>query len=361
MLPYYYVLIPTCILLVLTHKTALYQQRWIAYFCVFLITIFAGARGYVGTDTYAYHMMFVNFSDYSFLENVNIIEPLFVLLIKLSSLISDNSFVFSVLISIIQGLLLIGLIRTSNNPAFFLATYIAIFYLNFEFNILRAGTAILLLILAIRVSEGKNVIIFYLLGVVAVLIHYSALIVFLPMVYLRQSEIKSKLLIIVPIVAIVIILFFLVINNTLLGLGKYMVYVEEFNTVSTTTNRGFFFSLPLYILLYLSVANKTNFKDWTLLFFIWLILRCVTAFFAIVGRVEMFVNAIFLFSVIELKLVGWRRQLRSVALVCLIFLWLFGNLLVLSTVDPVSSEGVDSVNSNLMSPFNPYKFFWEEH
>ena len=88
---------------------------------------------------------------------------------------TTNGFVFLASISIIQGLLLYFLIKGSNYPATFLAVYIALFYMDFEFNTLRAGIAILLLVMANRAVIKNNPSHFYLVGLSAVLIHYSAI------------------------------------------------------------------------------------------------------------------------------------------------------------------------------------------
>jgi hypothetical protein len=357
---YAIVLIVSCLFLLLARMTNSRQQKGIAYFCILVITIFAAMRGYVGTDTYAYHLMFGDYSNIDVLDAARNIEPLFVILIKFTAIVSNSSFLFVGLISVIQGFLLYRLVKTSNNPADFLVIYIAIFYLNFEFNILRAGTAILILILASRVlreEAGKE---FYWLGIAAVLTHYSAIIGFLPLAYFRQKNISTKIITIISIVVAASLMSYFVMTNEALY-GKYLIYSEELGSnFSDETNRSFYFSLPLYFLLYISVVRKENAFNITSLFLIWFFLRWATTLFMIVGRVELIVNALLLFFVIEHVLSGWRKQIRSVALVSLVIMWLYGNLNVLDRVDPVSSGGVDLDSTHLMSPYNPYKFFWDE-
>lgn len=337
------------------------QQQWAAYFCVFIITIFSAVRGYVGTDTYSYHMMFVDNNVEDIVDISKIIEPFFAILIKFTALITDNSFAFIALISIIQGLILVKLVETSKNPIDFLIIYVAVFYLNFQFNILRAGTAILLLVLANRISnEMENKKGFYLLGIAAVLIHYSAVIGFLPMVLIRQKKGGARLLAVALIVIALIFAYYFVIGNEALY-GKYLVYSGEFGfEESSATNRSFIFSLPIYFLIYISVVRRVSFLGITSLFLVWFFLRWVTLFFVFVGRVEIIVNALLLFFVIEHVLVGWRSKVRSVALVGLMVMWLSGTLMALREEDPVVSGGVVLDENHLMSPFNPYKFFWEE-
>lgn len=337
------------------------QQKRVAYFCVLLITLFSAMRGYVGTDTYSYHVMFINGSIENMLDISKSIEPLFAALIKFSAFIINSSFVFIALISIIQGILLIKLISISKNPANFLMVYIAIFYLNFEFNILRAGTAILFIVLANQLSNNKNNNVgFYLAGIAAVLIHYSTAIAFLPMIILNQKKKNTKLLAIALVVITLIGAYYFVLNNDALY-GKYIIYSSEiFSQISDTENRSFIFSLPLYFALYLSVVERENRLRVTSLFLIWLVLRWGTSLFMLVGRVEIIVNALLLFSVVEYDLTGWKRRVRSIALVGLSVMWLYGTLIVLQKGDPASSGSIALDEDHLMSPFNPYKFFWEE-
>ena len=187
MLVYAAVMIACLLLLTVAHLGSTRQRKRIVLFSVFALTCFAALRGYVGTDTGAYHSMFSNFSNESLADVLGVVEPIFALLIKAAATFSDDSFVFVVLIALIQGLLLARVATTSNNPLDFLAIYVTIFYLNFHFNIVRAGTAILFLILAMRVpKEDDNQTKFYALGVAAILAHYSAVIGFLPLLLLRQ-------------------------------------------------------------------------------------------------------------------------------------------------------------------------------
>jgi EpsG family len=135
MLVYAAVLIACLLLLMAARLGSTNQRKQVTLLCVFALTCFSALRGYVGTDTYAYHSMFSDFSNESLGEVLGVVEPAFALLIKTIALFSDNPFVFVISISIIQGFLLAHVAVTSKNPLDFLAIYITIFYLNFHFNI----------------------------------------------------------------------------------------------------------------------------------------------------------------------------------------------------------------------------------
>jgi EpsG family len=359
---YAIVLIGCCILLILARTSYYQQQQRIAHFCVFLITLFAATRGYVGTDTYSYHLIFVENGPQDIVSISKVIEPLFAVLIKVTALIFSSSFVFVALVSIIQGIILVKLVNTSKNPVDFLMIYIAVFYLNFSFNILRAGTAVLLLVLANRIqNHERNKVKFYLFGVAAVLTHYSALIGFLPMIYMRQIRKTTKFLAVALIVIAAVLMYYFMLSNEALY-GKYMVYSEAFDSnESQATSKSFIFSLPLYLMLYISVVNRKNLLGVTSLFLVWFLVRWTTSQFMLVGRIEIIVNALLLFSVIEYSLISWRGRLRSIALVGLTVMWLYGTLTVLGDEGSLLAGSAAQRESYLMSPFNPYKFFWEEY
>jgi hypothetical protein len=358
LLIYAVVLIGCCILLLMAHSCNHEQQKQVAYFCLFITTLFSAVRGYVGTDTYSYHIMFADNGVEDILDIAKIIEPFFAILIKSTALITDNSFIFTALVSIIQGLILVKLVNTSKNPKDFLAIYIAVFYLNFQFNILRAGTAILLLVLANRMpNDQKNSMKFYLIGIAAVLTHYSAAIGFLPMVFLRQKKASTRLFAAALMVFALALGYYFVIGSEALY-GKYLIYSGEFGfEESLATNWSFVFSLPIYFLLYISVVHRKNFLEMSSLFLVWVGLRWVTNTLGFVGRVESIVNALLLFLVIEQILVGWRKQVRSAAILGLTIMWLTGTLINIE--DPVIPSGPSFNENYLNSPFTPYRFLWE--
>jgi hypothetical protein len=150
-----------------------------------LLAAFAFLRGDVGTDTYTYHQQYFDFAavDNDILRMLAI-EPFFLLLIKLLSSIGGLvglrpetlSTAYVAVIALFQGWLLMLLVRRLRNPGLFLLFYSATFYLNFQFNILRAGTATLLLCLSVLLLDApadrrKGFVVLLLTPVV----HYGAI------------------------------------------------------------------------------------------------------------------------------------------------------------------------------------------
>jgi hypothetical protein len=149
-----------------------------------LLTGFAFLRGDVGTDTYTYHQQYFDFAaiDSDVLQMLAI-EPFFLLLIKSLSSIGalvglrpdTLSTTYVAAIALFQGWLLMLLLRRLRNPGLFLLFYSATFYINFQFNILRAAAAALLLCLSVLLLDSpadrrKG----FLLLCLAPAVHYSA-------------------------------------------------------------------------------------------------------------------------------------------------------------------------------------------
>lgn len=361
MLVYAAVLIGCLLLLMAAHLGSTHQRKQVTLVCVFALTCFSALRGYVGTDTYAYHSMFSDFSNESLSEVLGVVEPIFALLIKTVVLFSDDSYVFVVSMSVIQGFLLARVAATSKNPLDFLAIYVTIFYLNFHFNIVRAGMAMLLLILAMRVpkEEGDQTK-FYAFGVAAVMAHYSAVIGFVPLLLLRQRATNAKMLFFALIILIFgTVYYFATADESLLG--KYLAYADILAPdVTTSVSLSFFLGVPLYLMLYISAVNKRNSVGLTLLFTVWLVARWLTSVFTLFGRVEIIINALLLFSLIELVLVGWRQRLRKIAVAGLTVMWLVGSLLGLQEESSIMDGLGVSDGLYLMSPYIPYKFIWDD-
>lgn len=361
MFSYAVVMIPACLFLLAVRMTPEYVQRRVAYMVVVVITAFAALRGYVGTDTYAYHRMFENFSTESMAETVQFTEPLFVALIKLAASVSENSFVFVGLIALVQGLILLRLIKVSKKPADMLAVYIAVFFVNFEFNILRAGTSILLLMAARQVWKEKNGTLFYFFTFAAVFAHYSAVVAALPMIFMRENRMSLKILVLILVVPLIAAVSFLLVSPG--QIEKYVGYIEQARAGSEASyGVGFFILILLYFLLYLSAVTKKNFLPLTALFLSWITIRWLSNHILFLDRIEIIVNALMLYGIVEKRIAGWQRQTQAAALICLTFLSLYGTLDGLEKSD-AGARGMETLDDKIAantSPYIPYKFFWNE-
>lgn len=324
------------------------------------MTGFAALRGHVGTDTYAYHMMFIENADEDLRHLFSLVEPIFALLIGFIGKLTSNAFVFIVAVAIIQGLLLVKLTRTSKSPAEFLLLYTSIFYLNFHFNILRAGTSVLFLILAARaLQDARDQRLFYVWGISAVLSHYSATVAFIPMLlFNNRSDRTERFAAALLLVACGVVFLYMFSSDGLLN--KYSIYSDLLTPdVTQTGSRSFYVGLPIYLTLYLSVVRKEGFFKLTILFLIWMILRWLTSMFSLVGRLEIIANALFLFYVVEIHLNGRRKQLRRIAIALLAAMWTYGGIVGLAAEETIMANLGVIGDLYLASPFVPYRFLWD--
>ena len=355
MLPYYVVLFHTSIILLFSLVIPAHQQRWFASYCIFIMAIYAAVRGYNGTDTYSYHVMFYEFSETTFIESIKAIEPLFYFLLKLTSLFTSNSFAFTALVSLVQAAILFQLVKTSKSPAEFLLIFIAVFYIDFEFNILRAGTAVMLIILASRYADSISKMKFYGFGLIAVLFHYTAIIGLLYLTYVAEKRFWTRMLLLVGILIIGGIGFYYSLDSARLGkLIYYVLNIERASALSAGV--GFYAAQVLYFFIYMATVNKRNFLSQTFLFLVLLWLAWATLRFESVDRIRIVFNAIFLTQCIEMDLANWRRSVRRISIIGVVVLGLYGNLTIINTVS--KSTELDYFHSK--SPYIPYRFFWQE-
>jgi hypothetical protein len=331
------------------------MQRWVVGCVVIAITLFAAARGFTGTDTYSYHMMFSENISIPLMELVKSVEPLFAFLLKAISMVTDNSFVFIAFVSIVQGLILAKLVLTSKKPVIFLLMYVAVFYFEFEFNTLRAGTAILLLVLATRYIDCAQSRAFYLYGAAAVLMHYSTLFALLPLVCVKDDGLRVKIFVITSILLVALIVFTYLLDQSRLGIfSAYFDTVEK--DQSSQFGFGFYVIQLLYLIFYSSIVKAEKFVIQTFFLVVWLTLMWLSLSFAYVDRISIILSALFLFLGIEVEVTARKNQVRIIALAGIFIVSLLGNL---STMEGVSTS-TELESNYAASPYIPYKFFWEE-
>ncbi|WP_257305584.1 EpsG family protein [Geothrix campi] len=333
-----------------------------AVISIIMVTIFAGIRGYVGTDTYSYHMMFRNAEEESLLNLVWSTEVLFAVFIKLITFATSNSFIFLALIAALQGVILIKLINRTKHPAEFMALYISLFYLNFQFNILRGGTAILLLILASKLFYEKNARPFYLVGLVAVTTHYSAIIGLFPMLLNKGEGFLRKVLIFAFSIMAGFGLYMLIVNSSVLS-GKYLFLLASISSSEVVPyGLGLFAKILIYIIIFACVVNRVNRFTLTPVFIVLISLMIATIRFSVVDRIEVIVNALFVFWALEVDSAGIKREIRNISIVALVALGLYSSIFKIAmTSDKDMARGAILLDeAHARSPFNPYRFFWEE-
>jgi hypothetical protein len=359
-IPYLAVMVPIFFVLAISINIPLPNQRRIGYYCVLCLTALSGLRGYVGTDTYTYHIIYLD----SLLEGWKMMftqfEPLFVIAIKMCGFISNSPFVFIVLISLIQGYLLMKIVKECNWPMGFMLIYTSMFYLNFEFNILRAGMAILLFGLASLEANRRKSSVFYVLGIASVLTHYSLAIAFLPMVIAREKGFAGKIISMGCVLCGVWVAYSVLANNSVM-VDKLILYVTFVGAGdSIVSAMGIALRILLYLLILICVIRRDNWMTKILVFSAWIVLRLATIKYMAVDRIEVIVNFIFILSAMEISVDGWRKRYRNILIIAIAGLSLLGNFKGLTSAEDSASRGQILDENHLKSPFLPYRFIWEE-
>lgn len=160
------------------------KVRAVLIFTLFLfIALFSGMRGTVGQDTFSY----INIYDSYSIDSISIwifrLEPFFILLLDIHKRLFDSSGGFVFFISAVQSFLLWYATKNLKYRFAFILIYLFTYYLNFHFNVLRAGLALLLFLGAISIPKGRASLFLF---IVAFLSHFSILI-FTPLYFLLQG------------------------------------------------------------------------------------------------------------------------------------------------------------------------------
>lgn len=358
MFEYALVLLPVCLLACVSGALRLVAQRAAVAALILVLTTFAGLRGYVGTDTGAYHTMFERYATEDTLEVLGLVEPVFALLIKTVSLASSSGFAFIVAIAIVQAALLLAIIYRHPSPALFMAVYTSAFFLNFHFNILRASVAALLLLLAIDYLRASQTARFFLAGVLSVLSHFSSVLFFLPLTAVRRNLIGGVLLFAVISAATLAAVFLMVSDSKLLQYLTYLAVIDSGEDVQF--GAGLFALFALYVVVYLCTVSRLNFKLLSALLLAWIVVRLLSTKFLFVDRIEVTLHLILLYLMIGTAPQARLKVARTTAIVALVALNLYGTLNGLEGSDRDSADGFDADQSRYRSTYLPYRFIWDE-
>lgn len=358
MIDYVLVLLPVCLLSLAASQLAIESQRHVVGMLVLLLTAFAAMRGYVGTDTGAYHTMFADYAGESVVDLATVVEPVFALLLTASASVSESSFVFVAAIAVLQGLLLLLVLSRHEQPAMFLAVYASTFYLNFHFNILRAGTAALFLLLTVASLRARSRTGFYTYGFLSVLSHYSSVLFFLPL-NLVGRRLTHGLFWLAVSGAAAVGLMFVFVNEA--RYVQYLTYVALFDAGdSVEYGFGLLALFLLYAAIFALTVSRANYRLLTLLLVLWGVTRLASNYLLFVSRVEVIINLMLVFLLLGQETRRGARGARTLAVALLVMLNLYGNIGRLEATDQSTRGGFAADPYRRNSTYIPYRFAWEE-
>lgn len=245
--------------------------------CYLVITFFpllliSGLRAdSVGTDTYNYLSGFRTIRDVSSSSMFEVVrwEYGYVLLNKLSSILSNNEQILLVLTSF---LVLIGVMyfiyKNSENVVLSVFLYISLYLYLFSFNGIRQAIAMSILVMGFHLILERKFLRYFIVVLVATLFHETAiLMLLLYFIYYFKFDIKNVL----AILFIFIISFISVesIINYFLSFTRSLSYIDTNNIIEQS---GFLFPLInlsiFFFILYIKLTNRIN--DPTLDFFLFI-------------------------------------------------------------------------------------------
>lgn len=158
----------------------------------FLIFLIPGVRGDVGQDTYSYMVHYQYLNDInSFLRVLSEKEPFLYFIMYPHKLVFNSYTGFLFIVALLQSVLLYYSTRNLYHRAFFLIFYLAIYFLEFHFNVLRVAFASLFFLSAMsEINHNKQRTLIFLL--LSVLSHLSILVLF-PIIITRANLTKKQL------------------------------------------------------------------------------------------------------------------------------------------------------------------------
>ena len=318
-------------------------------FPIVLTVLISGLRGNIGTDTYAYRHFFNTLWDKDQLLSENIIfsfEPGFVLFSNLLKLIYDNDQFFIFSISTLTGFLFYKLLKHIKERDLFFLTYISMFFVMFNLNLLRFGIAMLLLGLAFVTTKSKHKLIYFCL---AFSFHFS--VIFSILFFVKKENIYKYLFTIFTI----LLIGFNFIQNKLGAYFLDFIFISQLKLEIT-------FFVEIFVIYILIKWNNIDLSNNNLLYciFLYFIVRWFGSLNDIIYRTSYVFGFIIYLSFFIHKL-----TFKSRILVNLLFLfYVYRSLSFLYNSDDAmsnllfDSSGMNSLYSH--TKWIPYKFFWEK-
>lgn len=311
-----------------------------------VMILFAGLRGNVGTDTFAYKTFFNSFGTDK--DSNAAFEPLFVLYSYVINFIWPNDQFYIFIISVTSGVLLYFNLKLIEEKSLFLLFYLSTYFVMFNMNLMRFGMAILLISYPfLRHLRGeKSKVWLYFIGF---LTHFTTLFT-LFLIIKRKHAIKALLF---------FSIFFLVLGNFLLD--KFLKYflISLFSIGHFQLDYGLL--LEMFILMLLFWINRRNINgSLVFLLFLYILLRNLSFVFDMLQRFAYIAGFL-----IYLHFFYKKRNLYTRGLVVfLISLNFYRTMMFIYNSDAAINNLIASYPgfSTLYSQTKwlPYKFFWEK-
>lgn len=319
---------------------------FIAYFSlVIFITLLSALRGRLGTDWFVYKQLFE-----AILYNPKLVDDIYsgiekgyLFVNKLFTYFTNNYFIFQFCISVFTCFVIFkNFWKNSFSPFLILFIYYTNNYLGVNFEFLRQGLAIVILIMGLKFIKEKKIIIWTLIVLLAMQFHISAITAF-PLYFTTYKKTSKKMAILLLFTALIITFCGnVIIRNSLLFLGKIpflphriesliKIYLSSANMhgrrVEFNSGYGFIVNYSVYIfILFLCFKDNNKSKDFFLLnFLLYIVIMAIGRNVSIFNRCAVYYfvcgNGIFAYGIISERNRTFYKRLDFVR-VCLVFLFL---------------------------------------
>lgn len=242
-----------------------------------------------GDDTEVYRYVFLNAYDSNDPE-VNMFEPLFLLLNRFLALFVNDEIIGVALISALSFIFIIGFLRKNANRvnvAFSIMGFVMIYYLQM-YNLMRIYLATSIVLYYFKYYEERNLFKTLILLTICTFIHYSSAVLFIPF-FLSLLYKKNKTLFFVSFIAIAVVLLgaFSYLENYIKLINRYEgnINVNESQSVGIAQ---FLYHIPLFVILLISHKKRIwdELTDWLMIF------TMVSLLFGLVGYIIPIANRI---------------------------------------------------------------------
>ncbi len=309
----------------------------------FLIVVL---RGNVGTDTHTYLNFFRNYKLNGF-SNITF-EPGFEFLGWFFSLISLNERVSIALISTATTFILCKLFSHSREEMLIFGLILfPIYYVDFTMNALRYGLAFTFSAVAIDELYNKKYRKTLLFAVIALLFHYSSVLVIVP--FLMNYLKKKYWVLIVLSVGSFILLFPNLFDQLMFYLDSKEYAYSLFYSPTTFSGAA---PMILTLLLYFNFIINTKKKDHVALIHLILLAEIGSFIIARFSYAGLRLQSAFLFAMIIFLKNNWQyiNYKKRNAEILLLISFIAFSIFLKNVSSDTSGE----------SPFSPYTFFWEQ-
>lgn len=314
------------------------------YLAVF-ITLLSALRGKLGTDWFVYKKLFE-----AILYNPKKVEVIYkgiekgyLFVNKLFVAFTNNYFILQFVLSVFTCFIIFkNFWKNSFSPFLLLFIYYTNYYFGINFEFLRQGLAIVILIMGLKFIKDKKIILWTLMVLLAMQFHISAITAF-PLYFTTYKKISKKIAILLLLTALFITFFGnLLIRNSLLFLGNItflpnrienliQLYLSSSNMhgrrVEFNSGYGFIVSYSIYIyILFLCFNNENKSKDFFLLnFLIYIVIMAIGRNISVFNRCAIYYfvcgNGIFAYGLISERNRIFYKKLDFIRF-CLVFLFM---------------------------------------